>query len=52
MQLTLLHQVLTARSIIEAALRPLECLTVTPHSHVAEWPNWPIVIWYGEELTL
>ena len=23
----------------------------SPQSHVAIWPNWLIVIWYGEELT-
>jgi hypothetical protein len=23
----------------------------SPHSQVAVWPNRPIVIWYGEELT-
>jgi hypothetical protein len=26
-------------------------LAASPQSLVAVWPNWLIVIWYGEELT-
>jgi hypothetical protein len=44
--LALLRQFLTARSIVEVAIRPLNQLTERVYS-----PKWPIEIWYGEDLT-